>query len=219
MAAKKPLKLTEAQLGQLGFKTLDLDQLDFRQWDLDPNDQYDSELPGLVASSSESEDDWPLPRLPDRSGESVGWGGSDYVTDHWSPVGPTSPRGMFAPTGLQPYSLTVHTPAGTFDGNESKEALLRLPVPQRLDRIQAQQCRQALQAWQQVLRKRKQQAAGANDSEEDQYDSDSNDDSAMIRVAIAVMMIMKTTISISQGMMPKQQLMFTRHQRQNMLII
>ena len=84
---------------------------------------------------------------------------------------------MFAPTGLQPYSLTVHTPAGTFDGNESKEGLLRLPVPQRLDRIQAQQCRQAMQAWQQVLRKRKQQAAGANDSEEDQYDSDSNDDS------------------------------------------
>jgi hypothetical protein len=57
ITVKKPLKLTEAQLGQLGFKTLDLDQLDFRQWDLDPNDQYDSELPGLVASSSESEDD------------------------------------------------------------------------------------------------------------------------------------------------------------------
>jgi hypothetical protein len=145
IAAKKPIKLTAAQLEQPGFKTLDLDQLDFRQWDLDPNDQYDSELPGLVASSSESEDDWPLPRLPDRSGESVGWGGSDYVTDHWSPVGPTSPRGMFAPTGLQPYSLTVHTPAGTFDGNESKEGLLRLPLPQRLDRIQAQQCIQELQ--------------------------------------------------------------------------
>ncbi len=78
--------------------------------------QYDSELPDLVASSSESEDEWPLPRLPDRSGETVGWGASDYVTDHWSPVGPTSPRGMFAPTGLQPYSLTVHTLAGTFDG-------------------------------------------------------------------------------------------------------
>jgi hypothetical protein len=60
---------------------------------------------------------------------------------------------------------------------------------------------------------------GANDSEEDQYDSDSNDDSAMIRVAIAVMMIMKTTISISQGMMPKQQLIFARHQQQIMLII
>jgi hypothetical protein len=41
----------------------------------------------------------------------------------------------------------------------------------------------------------------------------------MIRVAIAVMMIMKTTIGISQGMMPKQQLMFTRHQQQIMLII
>ena len=177
IAAEKPLKLTEAQLGQLGFKTLDLDQQDFRQWDLDPNDQYDSEQPGLVTTSSESEDDWPLPRLPDRSGEAVGWNASDYVTDHWSPMGPTNPRGMFAPTGLQPYSLTVHTPAGTFDGNESKEGLLRLPLPQRLDRIQAQQCRQALQAWQQVLRKRKQQAAGANDSEEDQYDSDSNDDS------------------------------------------
>ena len=35
IAAKKPLKLTEAQLGQLGFKTLDLDQQDFRQWDLE----------------------------------------------------------------------------------------------------------------------------------------------------------------------------------------
>jgi hypothetical protein len=57
IAAKKPIKLTAAQLEQPGFKTLDLDQLDFRQWDLDPNDQYDSELPGLVASSSESEDD------------------------------------------------------------------------------------------------------------------------------------------------------------------
>jgi hypothetical protein len=56
---------------QLGFKPLVLDQLDFRQWDLDPNDLYDSEPTGLVESSSESEDDWPLPRLPDRSGGTV----------------------------------------------------------------------------------------------------------------------------------------------------
>ncbi len=102
---------------------------------------------------------------------------SDYVTDHWSPMGPTSPRGMFAPTGLQSYSLTVHTPVGTFDGNASRESPIRLPLPQRLDRIQAQQCGRALQAWQQVLRKRKQQAAGANDSEDDQYDDDSSGDS------------------------------------------
>ncbi len=33
IASKKPIKLTATQLEQLGSKTLDLDQLDFRQWD------------------------------------------------------------------------------------------------------------------------------------------------------------------------------------------
>ncbi len=69
---KKPLILTPTQIVQLGFTPLALDQLGFRQWDLDPNDPYDSESLGLVTSSSESEDDWPLPQLPDRSGGSVG---------------------------------------------------------------------------------------------------------------------------------------------------
>jgi hypothetical protein len=51
LADKKPLKLTPAQIVQLGFTPLVLDRMDFRQW---------------------NQDEWPLPRLPDRSGGAVG---------------------------------------------------------------------------------------------------------------------------------------------------
>ncbi len=57
IAVKKPLKLTPMQIVLLSFTPWTLARMDFRQWNLNPNDSYDSEPPGLVVSSSESEDD------------------------------------------------------------------------------------------------------------------------------------------------------------------
>ena len=186
-AEKPPLQLTQQQVLQLGFRELDLETTERigMHWQklvpIGSTEEWQtkscSESEGN--SGSEAEENGALPRLPDRSGNFVGWGAwygeSDYTTDHWSPKGPTSPYGHYAPAGLKQYALTVPTPAGTFDGNEAQEGLI--PLPQRLHRIQKQRCRRELRAWRQVLHKRKQQAAGDGDSTDDQYDGDSDGDS------------------------------------------
>ena len=132
------------------------------------HDDSDS-MPGLIASSSESDDEWPLPRMPDRSGATTGTHDfTSYVTEHWSPYGPISPRGSYTQTGLQSFSLTVPIPAGTFDGNEAHESLLM--VPNRLDTNGRQRCRQALQAWRRLVRRRRRPAARKGKSGSDTGD-------------------------------------------------
>jgi hypothetical protein len=185
-AEKSPLLLTQQQVLQLGFRELNLEateRIRLHRQELVPVDftedwqiksSSDSE-----SSGSEAEGNGALPRMPDRSGTFVGWsewhGESDYTTDHWSPKGPTSPYGHYAPAGLKQYALTVPTPAGTFDGNEVLEGLT--PLPQRSHSAQERRCRRVLRAWRQVLLTRKQSAAGDSDNADDQYDGDSDGDS------------------------------------------